>query len=419
MKKFTLLCFALTFAISVKMNAQCLPLATYATSPWGEVSAPATPYTGYLCQGHDSIFTRIGWYWYDGDGYLFKLIAGEDVTIQIDNCTANTAINIVDSTAAVGAGNFIAGAMTAAAACPVTLNFIAPYTGMYTMVFDNDANCATAGVDSAGTASIKLNNASLFTNCNPILGPSNDSICGALPLTLNTHVFGATNLATASDADDANLVTLGYTCFTPNNTVWYSFVPATSDSFSVYFGTDPNNSPLPGWFGVISTTSASNPCTTGLLYEGCYYGPLNATTAAGATAPPYDGIIPTGDSTYNHLYMVAGTTYYFVLDGVAGSIGAYEFGVDVITTGIKENNGLDKLVSLNPNPSKGLVQINNRSLEKNLVVEIYNTLGQNVMTQYLENIVSRTMDLTSLQKGIYTVKIKGVKSEMTHKLVLN
>ena len=163
---------------------------------------------------------------------FINLIAGSDVTFFIDGCTGFPAsLTIVDSTGAAGGlGTVIPGAYVAAA-CPNNLNFIAPYTGRYNLVFDADGNCSNFGSTAIGIAAIKLNNAASITNCTPFPAPVNDSICNAIPVTLGTIYSGNSTYASATDERDADVVNGGFACSAPNNTLWYSFTPAASGDF--------------------------------------------------------------------------------------------------------------------------------------------------------------------------------------------
>lgn len=417
MKKIYLFALAVIsgFLSFTKVSAQCTPQVVYTPSAWEEPTAAGTPYTGYLCQGHDTLHTRYGWQYYDGDGYWFKMVAGSQVKIYVDSCGGTaTSITLVDSTAAAGGvGTVITGAYSAAA-CPNMLTFTATYTGKYTLVFDSDGNCTTAGTTVVGTAAIKLLNPGTITNCNPISAPANDSLCGAVALTLNNIVSGNNTNAAVSDADDAAMTTLGYTCFTPNNTLWYSFTPSTSDSFFVYFA-----GPMPGWFGVVSTTASTNPCHSALTYVGCYYGSNNATASGSATADPWGGVIPTGDTVYNHLYLTAGTHYYFMIDGVAGAVGAFSFGVLTNVIGINEVLNESAAISIYPNPSTGILNISSKSTAKNVHVSIINTIGQEVYATDFDNIFGKKeINLSGMADGIYSIQFKSESGSVSKKVVL-
>ena len=404
--------------------SQCTPATPWiGYFPWTETATFPNAYTGFLCQGHDSIYTRPGWAYYDGDGYAFRLLAGSQVTVYIDSCaTTNTcSITIVDSTVtAAGTGNVIAGAFSAAA-CPNSVSFTAPYSGTYWVVFDTDNDCSTFGSTAEGTASIKLTNASSFTNCNPFQ-PANDLICGAISLSLNTLLNGDNTNASVSDADDATLSALGYLCFTLNNTIWYTYTPSSSDSVDIFFGTDPLSNSLAGWFGVISTTAATTPCAGPFTYEGCYYGPLNATTFSGAnaTAPPFDGIIPTADSAINHLYLTGGTHYYFAIDGVAGDVGAFTFGIRTLATGVNDLQDNLASISVYPNPAiDGMINIlNTNSDVKNIFVSVVNSIGQTVYSGKINHSGSTQVDLSFLSSGIYTIQLKSNDGVSNRKITI-
>jgi hypothetical protein len=418
MKKIYVLILFAFVMLGTNAFSQCTPQAVYPSSAWQEASAPGVPYIGYMCAGHDSLHTRSGWQYFDGDGYFIRLIAGSHVKIYVDSCTGNnTSITVVDSTAGVGAGVPIPGAYIGAA-CPNTLTFTAPYTGLYTIVFDTDGNCANAGTTVAGVAAVKLLNASSIS-C-PVAG-SNDTICGATHLTYNVLVHGNSLLAAVTDPLDAGIVTLGYACFTPNNTLWYSYTPSVTDSVGVYFAADATSG-LAGWFGVFSSTAAVNPCAlANLTYYGCYYGPLNATplTTAGPTAPPFDGVVPTGQLVINHLYLQAGTHYFFMIDGVAGSAGGFTFGVGSFTIGVNEVLNNSSVISIYPNPSTGMLNISSNSKAKHVNVSVLNAMGQEVYSSNFEDIFSnRQVDISGMADGIYIVQIKSASGIVSKKIIL-
>lgn len=417
MKKIYLLAFIVIGSFLQSQNAfsQCTPATPWVGYlPFTEDATFPVAYAGYMCQGHDSIYTRPGWAYFDGDGYPIRLLAGSQVTVYVDSClsTANSSITIVDSQAI----NLIPGAFSAAA-CPNSLSFTAPYDGLYYIVFDTDNDCSTAGLSAMGTASVKLNNAASFTNCNPFQ-PVNDLICGAIGLTLNTLVGGDNTNATASDADDATLLTAGYLCFAPNNTVWYSYTPATSDSVDIFFGTDVLNNSLAGWFGVLST---SGTCAGPFAYDGCYYGPLNATASGnGAAADPWGGVIPTADSTANHIYLTGGTNYYFVIDGVAGDVGAFTFGIRTWTP-VGVHNIANNLPSITvyPNPSlNGYVTVANSNNMKDVELTVFNAMGQSVYSSMLQDHGNTKLDLSTLASGIYSFQFKSNEGTGTRKVVI-
>ncbi|MEP7264810.1 MAG: T9SS type A sorting domain-containing protein, partial [Bacteroidota bacterium] len=289
------------------------------------------------------------------------------------------------------------------------------------IVFDSDGDCTNAGTTAAGVPTVVLLNPSTYP-CIVITGPVNDSICGALPLTLNTLISGDNTDAAVSDADDANILALGYTCFTLNNTLWYSYTPATSDTVEVVFGSAPFADPtsIAGWFGVVSAPTGAGSCSSGALaYEGCYYGPFNATASGSATADPYDGIIPTADTTINHIFLTAGNTYYFLIDGVAGDFGEFTFGIRSLVTGVNEiNAALDSKITLFPNPASDMITINNLSGAKITNVTITNALGQSVYNSQNTISLNEKINVSTFNSGVYSVKIQTEQGITVKNIVL-
>jgi hypothetical protein len=392
MKKFTLITL-LTLFIGLDVYSQCTPQAVYIPSAWAEPAAPTTPYTGFMCQGHDTLFTRSGWDYYDGDGYFVNLIAGSDVTVFIDGCTGNPAsITIVDSTGGAGGlGVVIPGAFVAAA-CPNSLTFTAPYTGRYYVVYDSDNDCLTAGTVAIGISAIKLNNASSITNCNPIAGPVNDTICAAIPVTVGTTYTGNTTYASATDPLDTDVANAGFACSAPNNTIWYSFVPPVTGDYE--FASD---APAVGgssiWLGVFEAPT----CTDPLLYIDCLVG-----------ADPGFPLTDTANLT-------AGSNYFIMIDGFSGAFGEFSFVINQLTTGINEINAND--LSVYPNPFTDLITVKNGSSVQDFKVEILNVVGQVVYSEQMNNLVNATIDAKAFAKGVYTIRFINNDGIVTKKLV--
>ena len=297
MKKIYLL-FAVALLLNVKAFSQCAPSVVYTTSAWYESTDLTTPYSGYVCNGFDSLVTRNdnGWYYYDGDGFAVKLVAGGQYRIAIDSATAPSSITVSDSLGT--AGTPIAGAFAAAAGPYNSLIFTAGYTGVYYIVVNENGVCGGAGSTNLASGSVKLINSA---NCPNIVGLPNDDICGAYAMNLNVTYASNTTNASSTDAMDANVAAAGYACSTPNNTLWYTFTPTGSGNYDI--STTSPTGGLDMWVGLFSGTSV---CTDPLTYINC----LRA-AASGAAAT-------------NLVTLNAGTTYYLMVDGFSGSIGAFD-----------------------------------------------------------------------------------------------
>ena len=83
--------------------------------------------------------------------------------------------------------------------------------------------------------------------------------------------------------------------------------------------------------------------------------------------------------------------------------------------GINEMNK-ELLYILTPNPANDNITITINSKEENLSVDIYNTLGQLVIEQKMQN-STEYIQIDHLQAGTYFVKVKGLKGSLTKKLI--
>ncbi len=105
--------------------------------------------------------------------------------------------------------------------------------------------------------------------------------------------------------------------------------------------------------------------------------------------------------------MHAGTQFF--LDDLAAS-GSVPFGI--------EQYGQDESISLYPNPSAGILNIELKTKEEAAEVNIMNYIGEEVFRT--SNLVPRTsqIDISSLPEGIYFVKIKTTEGIVTKKIVV-
>lgn len=123
-------------------------------------------------------------------------------------------------------------------------------------------------------------------------------------------------------------------------------------------------------------------------------------------------------------YVAASTeTRYFAIGGkgvIASSADQINVRLDdikiekIITTGIK-NNTLTT-VTLFPNPSTGLLNINN--VEAISTIEVYNVIGDKVYSSKLDK-GNNSIDLSNLANGSYFVKINSNNNVTTKKVVIS
>ena len=137
--------------------------------------------------------------------------------------------------------------------------------------------------------------------------PSNDLVCNASPLVLDGAVqCGNSTCATTTGNEPS---TFGPS--TPNNTTWYSYTPSTTGVFNVTMSAPSGVTTglLNGWLGIFSTTGT---CPSALTFT-----EVSPTVGINFNLTTTPSVLITTPS------LTAGTTYYFMIDGVSGAFGEY------------------------------------------------------------------------------------------------
>lgn len=91
------------------------------------------------------------------------------------------------------------------------------------------------------------------------------------------------------------------------------------------------------------------------------------------------------------------------------------------TVGVQSIVAETPAVSIYPNPTNGLINVSlNLNSKENTVINVYNTIGQNVYSVSVENPVYRTVsiDLTGNHSGLYFVEVKNGEKSFTKRIVL-
>jgi hypothetical protein len=155
--------------------------------------------------------------------------------------------------------------------------------------------------------------------------PANDSVCAAIPLTLNgAATCGNTSCATAYGDNSADLP--GNPAFSnsiPNNTVWYTFTPATNGAVQIKFKRPAGvtNGLLNGWLGIYTVSNAC-PFTFTEVPTSIHYDLTTSDTVLVASP-----------------LLTANTKYYFMVDGFNGASGAFCIQVNTISTPVNDSCG--------------------------------------------------------------------------------
>jgi GEVED domain len=208
-----------------------------------------------------------------------------------------------------------------------TASWVAPVVGTptgYEYVIDNVAtDPAGAGTTNAGTsvAFSGLTPSTLYylhvrTNCGgtfsawatlPFTTLVNDNPCGAVALTLGGPQDCLNTTIATSVGDPA----LPGSCSSPNNTVWYTYTPATSGTVLV-------RTEIPG-----ATTNGLNGWVAWYTATGTCPGALTFTPVAGSACQEF-GQTGAGDvDSLTSVSLTAGVTYYIMIDGFAGDVGEF------------------------------------------------------------------------------------------------
>ena len=202
---------------------------------------------------------------------------------------------------------------------------------------------------------------------------------------------------------------------------------------SLYNGQDPNGAwsliavddegifsgTLLGW----SMTFVDNSPTPTLNYSDttiCVYGTMTV------MSDPYDSYLwSTGNNTQSaELFgnvLGLGTTEVFVTvdqDGCTGVSNSFILTVDACA-GIAELGALS--IDIYPNPSNGQIVVDIAGETEGLNVSILDVNGKLVQSETIGKVttsVRKTMDLTSVAKGMYFIKLDDGKDAVTQKLII-
>jgi GEVED domain/Secretion system C-terminal sorting domain len=205
-----------------------------------------------------------------------------------------------------------------------TASWTVPVIGIptgYEYIIDNTlANPAGSGTSNVGTSvpftgltpltqyylHIRTNCGGSFSSWSTLAFVTliNDQPCGAIALTLG----GAADCGNTTAATSVNDPTLS--CSTPNNTLWYKYTPTANGAVNIQL--NQNGGPtgqLNAWIQIYTAAGSCPALTLTEVNTAACLGSVDLTTVT-------SGTLTTSTLT-------AGTTYYFIVDGVSGASGAY------------------------------------------------------------------------------------------------
>ena len=133
--------------------------------------------------------------------------------------------------------------------------------------------------------------------------PANDEACTATILTLD----GAQDCSSTTLATSVGDPSLPGACSSPNNTVWYKYIPS-SNGVAIARLTTPASANLHGWLAWYTATGS---CPS-----------LTLTPVSGSVCQEFGQTASDLDSLVSPV-LTSGTTYYIMIDGFSGAFGDY------------------------------------------------------------------------------------------------
>lgn len=100
----------------------------------------------------------------------------------------------------------------------------------------------------------------------------------------------------------------------------------------------------------------------------------------------------------------------------AGTYGRSAYRVYVGELSVEEFSSSETILSVYPNPSSGITTVALERLVPNAEIQIYNQLGQVVITQNMEGLTA-TLDMSAIPTGIYFIQVKGTGEAYTTKFI--
>jgi hypothetical protein len=139
---------------------------------------------------------------------------------------------------------------------------------------------------------------------------------------------------------------------------------------------------------------------------------------------------------YSYLWSTGDTTETITVKATALGVGSYNYSVSVtnnssantcvttdqINVEVTNENAIETLVkdgiSIYPNPTDGIINLEFRNRIENTWIRITNVTGREVYAEYLKNFTGiKTFDLSGIDKGIYIISVQNENTNLTSKIV--
>ena len=212
--------------------------------------------------------------------------------------------------------------------------------------------------------------------------------------------------------------------------------PTTTVGMNIYNGTNAATQPGTSLGSVVATMAqitAAHTSTNPLFYykftfaspitlpaTGGFFASVTCPTTAGDTV----AIINQASAPANVAWELWSDLSWHSISGAWGTNGnmlIMPVICDMAPAGITEGS-LNKNITVLPNPTSGLVNVVvTLSSKEDLTISVSNALGQTVISNDYNSIVNDmiSLDLSSLNNGVYFVTVSNGKDKMVKKVVLN
>lgn len=212
--------------------------------------------------------------------------------------------------------------------------------------------------------------------------------------------------------------------------------PTTTVGMNIYTGTNVTTQPgsvLGSTVATMAQIAAAHTTTNSLFYyKFTFASPITLPTTGGffasITCPTTAGdtvvVINQASAPANVAWELWSDMSWHSISGAWGTNGnmlIMPVICDMSPASIVEN-GLSRNITILPNPTSGLVNVVVTLANKeNLTISVTNALGQTVISNDYNSIVNDmiSMDLTSLNNGVYFVTVSNGKDKTVKKIVLN
>ncbi len=277
--------------------------------------------------------------------------------------------------------------------------------------------------DLSGALAVMTRNTQSGGTCsNPLMTPIAASSCSLGSLSAAITATNSVCIAQSVTLTDASIGSpSGWswsmpggtpaTASTQNASVTYATSGVKTISLTVTSGT--NSSTATQTLNVVATPSLVLTPTSTVLCTGQNV----LLKATGATNYLWN---PGAGSSSTYVVNPTVTTTYTVV----GSVNSCNSAPYTVTVTISPCTGLQDLashseVTVYPNPSNGIITVSSTNNTGKMDISVINTLGQTVKTETGKNPKEVTLDMTSLSRGVYYIKIQMNDGTKLVKVVLD